>query len=162
MDLNFRQIIIRPANADDVKGLSAIEQACFSMPWSEDSLRYEVCQNEDALILVAQDTDGSLMGYLGVWCILDEGHILNVAVLPEHRNLKIGSVLMTAMLTISEKRGVQSHTLEVRKSNEGAIRFYERFGFREAGVRPHYYEDNGEDAVIMWRIGDPEETGEES
>lgn len=159
---DFRQIIIRNANEGDLKGLAEIEQACFSVPWSEESLRYEVCENEDALILVSQEMDGTLTGYLGVWCIVDEGHILNVAVRPEYRRMQVGTALVTAMLKITERKGIKSHTLEVRKSNEAAISLYKRFGFQEAGIRPHYYEDDGEDAVIMWRIGDPVEPGKET
>ena len=158
--MNIRQIIVRNAVEGDLKGLVEIEQACFATPWSEESLRYEVCENPDALILVSQELDGTLTGYLGVWCIADEGHILNVAVKPEYRQMQVGTALISAMLTITERKGVLSHTLEVRADNEPAIRLYEKFGFREAGIRPHYYEEDGEDAVIMWRIGDPDETGE--
>ena len=118
--------------------------------------------NENAIYIVVQGDEGELLGYLSVWCVADEGQIMTVAVMPEHRRKHVASVLMHAMLKVTEERGVKSHTLELRKSNEAALGLYEKFGFQVAGIRPGYYEDDGEDALIMWRIGDPSKPGKES
>ena len=92
-----------------------------------------------------------MVGYIGVWKIVDEGHITNVAVSPDYRRMQIGSALLKNMLEITAEEGIVRHTLEVRTGNEAAIGLYEKFGFETAGVRKGYYEDNGEDALIMWR-----------
>lgn len=103
-----------------------------------------------------------LIGYIGVWSIADEGHINNVAVLPKYRRMHVGTILLNTMINATEEAGIVSHTLEVRASNEAAQSLYGRFGFKESGRRKGYYEDNGEDAIIMWRMGDPDKITEES
>ena len=97
------------------------------------------------------ELSGRVVGYIGVWKIVDEGHITNVAVSPDYRRMQIGSALLKTMLEITAEEGIVRHTLEVRTGNEAAIGLYEKFGFETAGVRKGYYEDNGEDALIMWR-----------
>ena len=83
-----------------------------------------------------------------------EGYINNVAVIPGFRRRHIASMLLEVMLDATEAEGIVSHTLEVRRSNKAARRLYEKYDFKETAVRSHYYSDNGEDAVIMWRMGD--------
>ena len=100
--------------------------------------------------MVAQ-IEEDVVGYAGLWKIGDEGHITNVAVAPEQRRKSIGDMLVGALIEVTEEEGITSHTLEVRKSNIGAIRLYEKHGFKVEGERKAYYEDNGEDALIMWR-----------
>ncbi|MBQ1489657.1 MAG: ribosomal protein S18-alanine N-acetyltransferase [Eubacterium sp.] len=158
----MKQLIIRAANKDDAESLAEIEKACFTTPWSMEALRQDLIGNENAIYIVVQGDEGELLGYLSVWCVADEGQIMTVAVMPEHRRKHVASVLMHAMLKVTEERGVKSHTLELRKSNEAALGLYEKFGFQVAGIRPGYYEDDGEDALIMWRIGDPSKPGKES
>ena len=155
------QLIIRKGEPADAEGLERIEQACFSVPWSLDSLRRDLEENPKALYIVAEK-DGCLLGYVSVWNIREEGHINNVAVLPEYQGKHVASLLMSALIRVTEDSGVKSHTLEVRAGNVAAQHLYEKFGFRSVGTRPNYYEDDGEDAVIMWRIGDPEQREEES
>lgn len=94
---------------------------------------------------------GQVCGYVGVWKILDEGHITNVAVAPDYRRMHIGRAMLEALIEVTGQAGIERYTLEVRASNEPAIRLYEGLGFKSEGIRPGYYEDNGEDAVIMWR-----------
>lgn len=142
---------IRFAEEKDLPQLAEIEKACFHTPWSEESLRQDLTGNPLAVYIAAEEDDGRLIGYMSFWQILDEGHINNVAVLPEFRRRGIGSDILDFMTRISAGRGINSHTLEVRASNDGAIRLYEKHGFKKAGVRAGYYEDNGEDALIMWR-----------
>ncbi|TDP55988.1 ribosomal protein S18-alanine N-acetyltransferase [Aminicella lysinilytica] len=155
------ELTIRKATVSDVPGLETIEQECFETPWSEESLRHDIAENKLATYIVA-DLEGELIGYIGVWSIADEGHINNVAVLPKYRRMHVGTILLNTMINATEEAGIVSHTLEVRASNEAAQSLYGRFGFKESGRRKGYYEDNGEDAIIMWRMGDPDKITEES
>lgn len=146
----LKELIVRPAEEKDIEGIAEMEILCFSTPWSQDSIRQEILSNELAHYIVAE-MDGQVIGYVGVWQILDEGHITNVAVRPEYRGNQIGSTLIAVMLEVGKQIGMVRFTLEVRSSNEPAKALYRKFGFKEAGLRKGYYEDNGEDAVIMWR-----------
>ena len=130
--------------------MEILEQRCFSVPWSRESILYDLSENHLAAYFVAE-LSGRVVGYIGVWKIVDEGHITNVAVSPDYRRMQIGSALLKTMLGITAEEGIVRHTLEVRTGNEAAIGLYEKFGFETAGVRKGYYEDNGEDALIMWR-----------
>ncbi len=143
------EIIIRRAEKDDVRDIYDIEKLCFASPWSVDSLTYELEKNPMALYIAAE-ADGKTAGYAGLWKIGDEGHITNVAVRPEFRRMKIGEKIIGALIESASREGIAHFTLEVRKSNMPAIKLYEKFGFRTEGVRKKYYEDNGEDALIMW------------
>ena len=91
---------------------------------------------------------------MSVWALDYEGFINNIAVMPGHRRKHIASMLLETMLEATEAEGIVSHTLEVRKSNKAARRLYEKYDFKETAVRSHYYSDNGEDAIIMWRMGE--------
>ncbi len=141
----------RFAEEKDLPAMAEIERRCFHTPWSEESLRDDLTGNPLSVYMVLEAESGDVAGYMSLWRILDEGHINNVAVLPEYRRRGGASEMLEFMLEYSEKNGISSHTLEVRVSNEGAIGLYRKFGFKEAGVRKGYYEDNGEDALIMWR-----------
>lgn len=143
-------VIIRQAGVDDVDDIFEIEQLCFPDPWSRETLRYEMEENPRAFYIVAE-MDGHVVGYAGLWWILDEGHITNVAVRPEYRNRKIGEGIIGVLIDFTTEKGIRHHTLEVRPSNRAAINLYEKFGFRTEGLRKKYYANNGEDALIMWR-----------
>jgi ribosomal-protein-alanine acetyltransferase len=142
------QIIVRPMRYSDLDDLVEIEQASFSVPWSRGMLEEEFF-NSSAVYRVAE-YNGIIAGYIGMWHILDEGHITNIAVRPEYRRMGFGRRLMQSVIDYSKSSGIHSLTLEVRVSNIPAIRLYESFGFRVEGRRKHYYADNGEDAFIMW------------
>lgn len=144
------ELRIRKGTGEDIEAIAALEQICFVLPWSKESLMHDLTENELSTYIVAE-LDGQLIGYVGIWTIVDEGHINNVAVSPLYRKKQVGSALIAAMLEASEQAGIHRHTLEVRAGNEAAKRLYEKFGFKEAGLRKGYYEDDGEDAVIMWR-----------
>lgn len=144
------ELRIRKGTGEDIEAIAALEQICFVPPWSKESLMHDLTENELSTYIVAE-LDGQLIGYVGIWTIVDEGHINNVAVSPLYRKKQVGSALIAAMLEASEQAGIHRHTLEVRAGNEAAKRLYEKFGFKEAGLRKGYYEDDGEDAVIMWR-----------
>ena len=143
-------LVIRQAEERDIKPMAEMDILCFSSPWSEASFEKEIRENRLAFYIIAE-TDGRMAGYAGLWCIVDEGHITNVAVHPEFRRRGIGEALISVLLDHTVKSGILSHTLEVRASNTAAISLYSKFGFEPMGLRKNYYEDNGEDAIIMWR-----------
>lgn len=143
-------LIVRRAEERDVDRIADLEIQCFTTPWSRESVYQDVVENKRALYLVAE-IDGLVIGYAGIWSIVDEGHITNVAVDPRFRKLHVGSAIIAVLIDVTQKAGIERHTLEVRRSNEAAIRLYEKYGFRTCGERKGYYEDTGEDALIMWR-----------
>ncbi len=144
------EVIIRQAVPGDAEGIYEIEKLCFPDPWSMDALTFELEGNPRAFYVVAE-LEGRVVGYAGLWIIGDEGHITNVAVKPGFRNRKIGEGIIGVMIDFTSGEGIAHHTLEVRKSNVPAINLYEKFGFRTEGVRKKYYQNDGEDALIMWR-----------
>ena len=151
-------VVVRQADIGDVNDIYEIEQLCFPDPWSLESLTQEFRDNPHAFYVVAE-LEGKVVGYAGLWWIFDEGHITNVAVRPEFRNRHIGEGILGVMIDFTAGEGILHHTLEVRPSNEAAIRLYEKYGFQVEGRRRGYYANNGEDALIMWRHGDELETG---
>ena len=152
-------VIIRQAQPEDAGDIYEIEQICFPDPWSLDSISYELEESPRAFYVVAQHS-GKVVGYAGLWWVLDEGHITNVAVRPGYRNRKIAEGILSVLLEHTIEQGILHHTLEVRRSNEPAINLYEKFGFETCGVRKGYYRFGGEDALIMWRH-EPEREPEE-
>ena len=140
---------VRPMQESDLKRIMEIEHACFSAPWSLHAFISELSENEYARYFCLE-LDGRVIGYMGLWFILEEGHITNVAIAPEYRGQRKGEILMRSVMQMMIQEGMERMTLEVRASNTGARRLYERLGFVAAGVRKGYYSDNCEDAIIMW------------
>ena len=141
---------IRNACDADLDALEALEKSCFSLPWTREQLRGEL-PDERHEFLVAE-TDGKLLGYIGMMTVLDEGYISNVAVAPEARRRGIGRALVSEMLRLAEKRALSFVTLEVRAHNESAIALYALEGFERVGLRRDYYERPREDALLMTRF----------
>lgn len=141
--------MIRSMCEGDLLQVAALEQSCFSVPWSEKSLRESLLKPE-YLFLVAE-VNGRVAGYAGLLLIQDEGDVTNVAVDEAYRGQGIGTALTGALLEEGKKRGFRAFTLEVRVSNEAAIHVYEKLGFESAGIRKRFYERPAEDALIMWR-----------
>ena len=141
------EIIIRRMTMADVDGVAAVEAATFPTPWSRDAFASEM-NNVAARYLVAEK-DGRVIGFAGAWIILDESHITNIAVYKEERGQGIGRKLTEGLMQYLSNLGAAYATLEVRKSNEVAQKLYKSLGFIKLGVRKRYYEDNGEDALIM-------------
>ena len=139
--------MILPMNASHVKGVAELEKQCFSAPWSERSVAGEL-ENEWSLWLV-EERDGMVVGYVGSQSCPPEADIMNVAVSPDYRRQGIGESLMVALSEALVQKGIESLTLEVRASNEGAIALYNRLGYTQIGRRPNYYTDPREDALIM-------------
>ena len=149
MEKNIQKIVIELMKSDDIKNVVEVETKCFTVPWHEESFIQEL-NNNVALYLVAK-VEEKAVGYVGVWKILNEGHITNIAVHPNYRNKGIGRALVSELLLLCTKDGIETFTLEVRKSNLIAQKLYKDFGFVEAGIRKKYYSDNNEDAIIMWK-----------
>ena len=141
--LSFREMA--PEDADAVE---IVEKACFAIPWSRESFWKEAA-NENTVYLLAMDGE-RVIGYAGCWISFEECQITNVAILPEYRGQGIGTKLFGAIIEAVKAKGVTAMTLEVRPSNAPARALYARYGFKDAGRRPHYYQDDGEDAIIMW------------
>lgn len=133
----------------DVDGVLRVEHRAFTAPWSRQAFLSELVDNQFARYIVAI-CDNRIVGYAGVWLIIDEGHVTNIAVDPDFRGLHLGEALLQTLMSSCIARGIIRMTLEVRVSNTVAQRLYEKFGFEGVGVRKGYYTDNGEDASIMW------------
>ena len=139
---------IEPMRIEDLPAVHAIERASFDAPWPPEAYRNDLETNRLAQYLVARIGD-EIAAYGGMWLMVDEGHIITFAVHPDWRRQHIGERLLLAFLDLAADRGAHEATLEVRLSNLPARRLYEKFGFRPVGLRPRYYSDNGEDALIM-------------
>lgn len=143
-------IKIKPMTQMDLDNVISIEAASYGEHhWSKESFFNEL-SNELARYYCAFDCDGNLMGYAGTWQILEEAHITNIAVSPDYRRKKVGEALLTTIINDCRNNGIKYITLEVRVSNTPAINLYEKYGFKSLGTRKGYYQNNNEDALIMW------------
>ncbi|MCI1945439.1 ribosomal protein S18-alanine N-acetyltransferase [Clostridium luticellarii] len=143
-------IEICPLKAEHIDSVVAINNLSFPTPWSRESLEKEIEDNTIAKYVVAKKFN-IVIGYAGIWCILDEGHITNIAIHPEYRGIGAGSLLLETLIEICKIEFITSMTLEVRKSNLIAQNLYKKYGFVQEGIRKAYYADNKEDAIIMWK-----------
>ena len=132
----------------DLPSVHEIERASFMTPWPPHAYRSEIETNRLAAYVVAR-SGGEIVGYGGIWLMVDEAHVTTFAVHPGWRRQRIGERLILALLDEALRRGAREATLEVRLSNVAARRLYEKYGFRPAGLRPRYYTDDNEDALIM-------------
>lgn len=144
-------VVIEPMRESDLKEMAAIEYSSFIQPWSLQSYVAELRYNHLACYLVAR-YEGRLIGYIGAWMVIDEGHITTIAVDSAYRRQNVAGRLLRALIEEGRRLDVFNFTLEVRESNLVAINFYKKWGFVENGRRKHYYID--EDALIMWREGE--------
>ncbi|MDR3271418.1 MAG: ribosomal protein S18-alanine N-acetyltransferase [Peptococcaceae bacterium] len=140
---------IRRMAEKDLKSILKIEERSFVTPWSRQSFLTELRENEYAryYILVYEQ---AIIGYMGLWFILDEGHITNIAIAPDFRGQGWGQHLILEVMRHFCSQGMDRMTLEVRAGNQAALHVYKTLGFQEAGLRKAYYSDTQEDAVIMW------------
>ena len=139
---------IRNAGQSDLDALVELERACFSVPWTREQLKCELPDVRHEF-LVAEGEDGSLLGYVAMMTVLDEGDISNVAVAPAARRRGIARALVAQMLQLAQRRELSFVTLEVRENNDGAIALYQQAGFVPVGRRRGYYERPREDAILM-------------
>lgn len=128
-------------------GIVDLENSSFTIPWSKKSFEDEL-KNKNAVYFVAV-SDDTVMGYLGMWKIIDEADITNIAVSPQFRRSGVATLLLEHLIDYCKENNLMRITLEVRKSNTAAINLYEKFGFKNIGMRKAYYADNREDALIM-------------
>ncbi len=143
------EISIRKLQESDIEPLSRIEAESFSMPWSPEDFA-DLLNHSYCTYLVAE-AEGRVVGSCGMRVIYGEGNIDNVVVAKEFRGQGIAQKMMKELIALGEREGVEAFTLEVRVSNEAAIRVYEKVGFVSEGIRPGFYERPREDAMIMWR-----------
>ena len=142
---------IRDVGPDDIPQIEEIEKRCFSLPWTAEQLAGQIKDAQHEFI-AAISPDGTVLGYVGMMYVLDEGYISNVAVSPDWRRQGIGSALITRLCELCESLGLSFVTLEVRAGNTPAIALYEKHGFRCVGLRKNYYERPREDALIMTKF----------
>ena len=151
-----RRCDIRPMEPADIPALLPIEARCFGDHWTVQSFRDELDQACSTYVVAL--LDGRIVGYAGFWLILEEAHITTVAVHPDQQGLGIGEQLLLALVDASLARAARWMTLEVRVSNVVAQKLYEKYGFTSLGRRRGYYQNDGEDALVMWteNMGSPE------
>ncbi|MDD2457428.1 MAG: ribosomal protein S18-alanine N-acetyltransferase [Eubacteriales bacterium] len=140
---------IRLAHPGDLSGLVRLEQTCFAIPWTEQSLRSDLANPALAHYFVAVTPSDEIVGYIACYQAADTAQITNLAVLPSFRRHGIGEKLLSALLAWALDNQIAVVDLEVRTSNEQAIRLYRKMGFVQVGIRRGYYADNNEDANIM-------------
>ncbi len=141
-------IRVREMRYEDLDEVMKIENACFAVPWSRQSMQEELFSlmkyYYTALI------DGKVAGYGGMWHVVTEGHITNIAVAPQYRRMGVGDAIVGKIMQTAEEKEMLGVTLEVRVSNIAAKNLYEKHGFVVTGERKKYYSDNNEDAYLMW------------
>jgi ribosomal-protein-alanine N-acetyltransferase len=143
-------IIFRKMDFIDINGVVEIESRSFSLPWSAAMFNEEL-NNPIAYYIVAV-IEQKVVGYAGMWLIIDEAHITNIAVDPDYRRRNIASTMMRLLIEKAYEMSLKSMTLEARTGNFQAIELYKRFGFKTEGRRKGYYREDGEDALIMWLL----------
>ncbi|OQB13840.1 MAG: Acetyltransferase YpeA [Firmicutes bacterium ADurb.Bin193] len=124
-----------------------LEKQCFTAPWTKGMFEDEL-KNSMAHYFIAIE-DEKVVGYAGMWCVADEGHITNIAVSPDYRRRRIGTALLQRLVRTANELGLSVIMLEVRRSNISAISLYKNAGFEVVGLRKGYYQNNNEDAVLM-------------
>lgn len=137
-------------NIKDVDEAYEIEKSSFITPWSKKEFENEITQNKMAIYVVALIGD-EIVGYGGMWHVITEGHITNVAIKENYRKMGVGDLIVKHLIKIATEKEMIGLTLEVRVGNESAKKLYYKNGFVEEGIRKNYYEDTNEDAIIMWK-----------
>jgi ribosomal-protein-alanine N-acetyltransferase len=147
--------IERVSSREDVAAVAALEEICFTNPWTRDMLERELRDSEVARVYVARDADGGVAAFCSCWMVLDELHVNTIAVAPHRRRQGLATRLMRHVMEEAARAGASAATLEVRASNTAARHLYATLGFVETAVRPHYYTKPEEDGIILWREGLP-------
>ena len=141
--------LIRPMTMGDVDAITEMEKLVFTLPWSYASFKRELEENVAARYLVLED-QGRVLAYGGIWLVIDEAHVTNVAVHPQAQGRGYGERLVRALMRLASDTCMGMITLEVRRSNTAAQALYHKVGFQDVGYRKRYYQDNQEDALIMY------------
>lgn len=145
----MEEYTIETMTISDIEDVIVTENLSFETPWSEAAFVQELTNNKNALYRVIK-VNGKSIAYGGMWLLFDEVHITNIAVHPEYRGFGYGNILMKDMINCAKTAKMSSMTLEVRVGNTAAINLYKKFGFVSVATRKRYYQDTGEDAIIMW------------
>ncbi|WLR42153.1 ribosomal protein S18-alanine N-acetyltransferase [Bacillus carboniphilus] len=143
------ELIIRSMTIHDIDSVYEIEKQCFATPWSKEAFYEEVSQNRFAHYLVLEK-DLEIIGFCGLWVMFDDAQITNIAIAPAYRGNQLGEQLMKKAMGIALSLGAEQMTLEVRVSNHVAQSLYKKLGFIGVTLRKNYYQDNLEDALLMW------------
>lgn len=147
---------VRPLTVEDLDDIGEIERVSMPAPWSRAMFAGELAKPTSLCLGACDPSDGALLGYVIVSRYVDAWHVMNLVVGEAERRKGVATRLLEEVFAQTRDQGRRGFTLEVRVSNEGAVRLYERLGFRAQGVRRGYYTDNREDALIMWRDADSE------
>lgn len=145
----IQMIEYRKMGRDDIASVVAIEEESFATPWTHEIFEHEMTGNAYAHYVVAVQED-EVIGHCGMWIVLDECHITNVAVRKRWRGNGIGEGLMRQAIALCKEMNVRLMTLEVRVTNHTAQNLYRKLGFQDGGIRKNYYADDHEDALVMW------------
>jgi ribosomal-protein-alanine N-acetyltransferase len=151
MEDGFEYSITRLSEADDLEEVAALEAASFTNPWSRQILARELRNRDVVRVYVLRNPEHQLLAFCSSWFIADELHINTLAVREDVRRRGHATRLLRFVFAEAVFAGAEHATLEVRRSNEAALRLYERFGFEVKGIRPNYYSEPVEDALILWR-----------
>ncbi len=150
-------LIIEPLlGEDDLTGLLEVENESFTNPWTREMYDWELQNRTVCHIYLVRTPECRVAGFCAFWLVVDEIHINNVALRPAFRARGLGTALLTHVLAEARRLGARRATLEVRASNIGAQRLYQRLGFAQTGLRRRYYTNPVEDAVILWRTEEAE------
>ena len=144
------ELVIRDARREDIPALEALEEQCFSMPWTREQLMAQL--SDDRHRFLVAESGGELVGYIGIMFVLDEGYISNVATTPKARRQGVAGALIEALIGQAQELSLAFVTLEARQGNEPAKALYAKHGFVAVGVRKNYYERPTEDAVLMTKF----------
>jgi len=143
------ELVIRKMSIIDIDEVMEVEKSSFAEPWPKEIFAQEVSKNDYAYYFVAQ-LNNKVIGYAGMWVVIDDAQITNIAIIPQYRGLKIGEKLFEYVCQQAMRMSVERLSLEVRVSNIIAQGMYRKFGFVPGGIRKNYYTDNQEDAIVMW------------
>lgn len=142
--------IARVTDVRDLDGVLALQTSSFSNPWTADALKWELEHSPVSRLYVLREPTGEIVAFCACWYLVDELHINSLAVAPDRRQQGLGSELMRGVLASAREEGAERATLEVRRSNDAARRLYEQLGFEVEAIRPDYYTNPREDALILW------------
>ncbi|MCD7905722.1 MAG: tRNA (adenosine(37)-N6)-threonylcarbamoyltransferase complex dimerization subunit type 1 TsaB [Clostridiales bacterium] len=144
-----KEVIFRPMKKGDIDSMAEIEKKCFAVPWFKKMILDDYKNGLTYYIIC--EKGGKVIGYGGMWHVINEGHITNIALTPEEQGRGLGRRLVNEIIKLAKEKHMIGITLEVRAGNKKAIKLYESVGFKPEGIRPEYYSDNKESALIMWK-----------
>jgi [ribosomal protein S18]-alanine N-acetyltransferase len=151
INVNTLNLELRTLTEEHLSAALDLDRACFGGLWTLEAYQREIdSPNSDLVGLFSPISPTDLLAMGCFWSILEEAHITILAVHPEYQHQGLGQALLYSLLQTASSVGLERATLEVRASNQGAINLYQKFGFKTAGRRRRYYQDNGEDALVLW------------